>query len=139
MTKVQLLFIVGALASFGLGYLTCSLNYFLNSIKTSIILIRVSQVTALTALTKAIENLYFSRTYKIQKMREEGADEEAIKEFDNSFEKDYIEFKKKSINAIIDSHTGVFKQLVAFKDWHSAMNFLNKNKELAIRILKENT
>lgn len=102
-------------------------------------MIRVSQVTALTALTKAIENLYFSRTYKIQKMREEGADEEAIKEFDNSFEKDYIEFKKKSINAIIDSHTGVFKQLVTFKDWHSAMNFLNKNKELAIRILKENT
>ena len=137
MSNIQIIFIISCLGSFGLGYLFCRMNYFFNAIKTSIVIVRLAQVVSLTILTRAMENFYFSRTYRIQQMKKAGDDANQVKEFDKQFMNDYTHFKKKSIDELLEAHRGVFEQLITFNNWHTAMHFLNKHKQTAFQILKE--
>ena len=87
MDKHQIFFIVFSLLSFGLGYLTCRVNYFFSSVKTSVVLVRLAQVVSLSLLATGSENYFASRTYRIQNMRKAEVPEKQIKEFDKLFMK----------------------------------------------------
>jgi hypothetical protein len=136
--KYHIFFTVFLLLSFGLGYLTCRVNYFFSSVKTSIILVRLAQVVSLTLLATGSENYFASRTYRIQSMRKAEVPEKKIKEFDKLFMNEYELYKEKSINQFIEAHKGVFDQLVTFNDWRTAMAFLQKHKNTAFKILRSN-
>ena len=138
MDKYQIFFIVFSILSFGLGYLTCRANYFLTSVKLSIVLVKLAQVISLTLLATGSENYFASRTYRIQSMRKAEIPEKQIKEFDKVFTNEYILYKEEAIKQIVQSHKGLFEQLVTFSDWRTAMAFLQKHKNTAFKILRSN-
>ena len=138
MDKYQIFFIVFSLLSFGLGYLTCRVNYFFNSVKTSIVLVRLAQVVSLSLLAAGSENYFASRTYRVQNMRKAEVPEKQIKEFDKLFMNEYELYKEKAIGQLIEAHKGVFDQLVTFNNWRTAMAFLQKHKNTAFKILRSN-
>ena len=126
--------IVAAVASFALGYLTCSIFYFVRSSQTSLMILKMSQIIYLTILMKCIEDWYYSHTLKLESLRKNGMnyrDElyvETKKDHDNNLQA----FKDRSIKFLIDAHPGLFKEAIGFSDWRGAMKFLEKNKEMAI-------
>ena len=66
--------IVAAVASFALGYLTCSIFYFVRSSQTSLMILKMSQIIYLTILMKCIEDWYYSHTLKLESLRKNGMD-----------------------------------------------------------------
>ncbi len=126
--------IIAAIGSFALGYLTCSIFYFVRSSQTSLVILKMSQIIYLSILMKCIEDWYFSHTTKLDALRKSGVsyqDQAYIKikkDHDNSL----AAFKDRSIKFLIESHPGLFKEAIDFDDWRGAMRFLEKNKEMAI-------
>ena len=130
--------IVAAGASFVLGYLTCRIFYFIRSGKTAIVVLKVAQIIYLTMLMRCIEDWYYSHTIKLESLRKSGVEygDEMYVQTKKDHEEKLSEFKRRSINFMIDAHPGLFKEAIEFKDWRGAMKFLEKNKKLAILFTK---
>ena len=130
--------IIAAAASFVLGYLTCRIFYFIRSGKTAIVVLKVAQIIYLTMLMRCIEDWYYSHTIKLESLRKNGMkyDDEIYVQTKRDHEERLSEFKRRSINFMIDAHPGLFKEAIEFKDWREAMKFLEKNKQMAILFTK---
>ncbi len=116
--------------AFILGYVTCKLLYFRNSARAGMVLIRASQLISIGLLAKSLEDFYFAKIYRMEKMVESEETPHNITAFSYLMEEEVEYYKKRSIQALIDLHPEVFKQLVEFEDWPSAMKFLDKNQRL---------
>jgi hypothetical protein len=81
---------------------------------TSSTLVRVSSIIGLSILVKCIENYSYANLVKLEALRKTGV------------------FKEDSITLMIHAHEGIFREIVPYSDWRSAMRFLESNKELAI-------
>ena len=102
---------------FVFGYVTCKAFYFLNATKKSIIILRSSQLIGLFVLSRALEDFYYAKEFRLGVMNEDG---------------EVSTFKRKSIKKIIEAHGNFFDQLVDFNDWKSAMVFLEDNRKYII-------
>ena len=56
--------------AFILGYITCKTFYFYNAARASIIALKTVHVTALAVLSKSLEDFYYAKVYRMQKMVE---------------------------------------------------------------------
>jgi|TARA_Y100000310_G_C20673691_1_gene811665 hypothetical protein len=121
--------------AFILGYITCKTFYFYKSARTSIIALKVTHVTALAVLAKSLEDFYYTKIYRMEKMLEAGETDHNISAFSFLMEEEISHYKKKSIETLIHAHPDFFKQTIEFKDWDSAMTFLQTHKDLAAQFL----
>lgn len=110
------------------GYITCRTFYFLRAARTSLQLIKVSQLISLGVLAKSMEDFHYASTYRIMQLNKGGYSDNKINSFKNNFEKELSLYKDRSIKAIINNHSGIFKDMIKFKDWNSAMAYLNSNR-----------
>ena len=120
---------------FILGYITCKALYFLRATRTSFVLIRASQLLAVGLLAKSMEDFYFAKAYRMQKLAESGESDHNISAFSYLMEEEVGHYKKKSIQTLIDLHPSFFEQLLEFEDWPTAMTFLQTNKEIVSNFL----
>ena len=120
---------------FILGYITCKVLYFLRATRTSFVLIRASQLLAVGLLAKSMEDFYFAKAYRMQKLVESGESDHNISAFSYLMEEEVGHYKKKSIQGLVDLHPAFFQQLLEFEDWRSAMTFLQENKEVVASFL----
>ena len=123
--------------TFILGYITCKLLYFLRATRSSLILIKLAQVTSLSVLAKSMEDFYYAKIYRMEKMVESGESEHNITAFSYQLEEEVTYFKKKAIQGLIELHPKLFKQVVTFDDWSSAMKFLEEHREVVMEIMRE--
>jgi len=121
--------------TFILGYITCRLLYFLKATRSSLILIKMAQVTSLSLLAKSMEDFYYAKIYRMEKMVESGETDHNITAFSYRMEEEVDYFKKKSVQGLIDLHPDFFQQVVDFDNWSSAMKFLEDNREIVIDYL----
>ena len=117
---------------FVFGYVTCKAFYFLNAIKKSIIILRSSQLIGLFVLSRALEDFYYAKEFRIGVMNEDGDSKQNITAVGYRFDEEVSTFKRKSIKKIIEAHGNFFDQLVDFNDWKSAMVFLEDNRKYII-------
>lgn len=121
--------------TFIFGYITCKLLYFIRATRASLLLIRSAQLTAVALLAKAMEDFYFAKVYRMEKMVESGESDHNVLAFSYRMEEEVDHYKKKSINTLITMHPQFFKQLIEFEDWGSAMKYLETHKEFAANFL----
>jgi len=121
------------LLTFIFGYITCKTFYLLRSARTTLILLKASQVIYLSTIIKAIENLSYSREIMLEHMlrTEKGSNE--ISSFQYRFDHDVEHLQKQSINVLMGLHPPFFRSTVDFEDWPSAMKFLTNNSESALK------
>lgn len=62
------------------GYLTHKTFYFFRSMRTSIGLIRISQLVSLNIMARSMEHYYYAHTAKIRQLTESGEDQETIRQ-----------------------------------------------------------
>ena len=117
---------------FVFGYVTCKAFYFLNAIKKSIIILRSSQLIGLFVLSRALEDFYYAKEFRLGVMNEDGDSKQNITAVGYRFDEEVSTFKRKSIKKIIEAHGNFFEQLVDFNDWKSAMVFLEDNRKYII-------
>ena len=122
---------------FVFGYLTHKTFYFFRSVKISIGLIRVSQLISLAVLSRSMENFYYSHTARLRYMREHGHDDKSIKDARRSFNIEINNFKKKTIEEILDLHPNFYSPIADFDNWKSAMDFLENNKHFVLQLLNQ--
>jgi len=113
---------------FAFGYMSCRTFYFLRSTRTSIKLVKAAQLIGLGILARSMENFHYAGTYRIQQLNQGGFSDNKIKSFKIRFEDELSSYKDRSIREIINNHEGVFKGMVDFKDWNSAMLYLETNR-----------
>ena len=121
--------------AFILGYITCKAFYFYKTARTSLIALKATHVTCLALLVKALEDFYYAKVYRMQKMVESGESDHNITAFSYLMEEEVTHYKKKSIQTLIEYHPDFFKQVIEFEDWDSAMIFLETHKNLAAQFL----
>jgi|TARA_Y100000034_G_C6711487_1_gene314310 hypothetical protein len=117
---------------FVFGYVTCKAFYFLNATKKSIIILRSSQLIGLFVLSRALEDFYYAKEFRLGVMNEDGDSKQNITAVGYRFDEEVSTFKRKSIKKIIEAHGNFFDQLVDFNDWKSAMVFLEDNRKYII-------
>lgn len=110
------------------GYITCRTFYFLRSARTSLQLVRASQLISLGVLAKSMESFHYASTYRINELTKTGFSDIKINSFKEGFEKELNYFKESSIDALIHNHSGVFKDMIKFEDWDTAMKYLESNR-----------
>jgi hypothetical protein len=121
--------------AFILGYITCKAFYFYKSARASVVALKTTQVTCLSLLVKALEDFYYAKVYRMQKMVESGETDHNITAFSYLMEEEISHYKRKSIKTLIEYHPDFFKQMIEFEDWNSAMAFLEAHKDLATQFL----
>ena len=62
--------------AFILGYITCKAFYFYKAARASIVALKATHVTCLALLVKALEDFYYAKVYRMQKMVESGETED---------------------------------------------------------------
>ena len=117
---------------FAFGYVTCQTFYYLDAIRKSIIILRASQLIGLFVLSRALEDFYYAKEFRIGVMNEDGDSKQNITAVGCRFDEEVSLFKRKSIKRIIEAHGNFFDQLVDFNDWKSAMVFLEDNRKYII-------
>ena len=120
------------------GYATCRMLYYAKANRTTFQLLTLAQLTALYVITRALENFYYSKQYRLNIMAENKDSDHNIGAFKIRFEEELSLFKNRSIKRIVDAHDGIFKGFAPFEDWESAMEFLESNKEIVLNnIIKD--
>jgi hypothetical protein len=61
-------------------------------------------------------------------MRRAEESEHNINAFLRLYNKEVEDYKRRSVQQIIEAHPSFFRQVLEFDDWESAMELLNKNK-----------
>jgi len=56
-----------------------------------------------------------------------------ISSFEWRFEDDIKLLKERSIGVLLQCHPSLFRQMMEFEDWDSAMKFLNEHQESALK------
>lgn len=126
-------------SSFLLGWLTCSILYFVRATRLSTSIVKMSYVFYLTIINKGLEYLYHAQTNRLDAMRKNGKsygdkEYESLKEDNN---KAIDTYKENSIIYLLQAHPDLFKQMLEFDDWRGSQRFLNNNKFAAIMFSKE--
>ena len=121
--------------TFIFGYITCKALYFLKATRTSFHIIRASQLISVGLLARSMEDFYYAKVYRMEKMVESAESDHNIAAFSYRMEEEVDYFKKQAIRSLIELHPETFKQLLEFEDWPSAMKFLTANKEVMARFL----
>jgi hypothetical protein len=131
--------IVIAIGAFALGYLTCGIFYFWKSSATSLQILKLSHLIYFTIMTRSLEYYYYAHINKLQALRinDKGPEHSEYKQAKIDHEKQIEIFKKNSVACIIETHPALFKDMIEFDDWRSAMRFINRNKQIAILFTKE--
>ena len=132
--------IVIAVGCFLLGWLSCSIVYFIRAIGISISTVKMSYVIYLTLMNRGIEVLNYAHMNRLSALRKNNkfpgdSEYENLKESHLTM----IELYKENCIFFLKSvHPDSFKSLLTFEDWSSAQIFLNNNKQLAFKFTKEN-
>jgi len=113
---------------FAFGYVTCSTFYFFRATRASIAILKATQLVSLYILTRSLEHFAFGRETRLHYMRRAEESEHNINAFLRLYNKEVEDYKRRSVQQIIDAHPKFFQQAVEFDDWESAMKLLNKNK-----------
>ena len=124
--------------AFILGYITCKTFYFYKATRSSFITLKLSHIIALAILAKSLEDFYYAKVCRMQKMVESEETEHNISAFSFLMEEEISYYKKKAIQNIIKIHPKFFKPVLEFDDWASAMNFLEVHKPIAAEFLARN-
>ena len=113
---------------FVFGYATCSTFYFFRATRTSITILKATQLVSLYILTRSLEHFAFGRETRLHYMRRAEESEHNINAFLRLYNKEVEDYKRRSVQQIIEAHPSFFRQVLEFDDWESAMELLNKNK-----------
>ena len=123
---------------FVFGYVTCWAFYFLRGAQISLLLLRSAHVVYLSAMIKALENLFYSREIALEHMLKTGKNSTHISSFEIRFEEDTKMLKKRSIDLLISLHPSFFRNTIEFEDWPTAIQYLTENKESALEFWEKN-
>jgi len=122
---------------FAFGYLTHKTFFFFRSVKTSIGLIRVSQLISLAILAKSLENFYYSHTARLRQMRDDAESDKDIKDLRRSFNVEISNYKERSIKEMLELHPRAYAPIIDFDNWKSAMKYLEENNHYVLQLLNQ--
>ena len=106
------------------------------SARSAIVILQNAQVTSLLVLTRCIQNYFYVRSFGEQQMIKQDATEAEIENYKKYIDNDIEFFKSSSISNIIRDTPDYFMPATQFKDWDSAMAYLDSLN--SIRIGKQN-
>tara|TARA_B100000131_G_C18020903_1_gene574522 strand:+ start:407 stop:817 length:411 start_codon:yes stop_codon:yes gene_type:complete len=118
------------------GYFTCKAVYFLRSLTTSMALIRLAQLVALSIFAKTLEDIHYARVAKMEGMLKNKESQHNVQAFVYRFEDEMASYKRRCIKGLIDLHPQIFHETIQFDDWKSAMKFLNDHQSTVEHILR---
>jgi hypothetical protein len=127
-----------SIASFIVGWFTCSATYFWKSARLSATIVKLSYVFYLVIVNKALELFFYSHLNQLEALRknDKSYGHEEYERAKVEHEKEVEDFKAEAMFYLIHAHPEIFKGLLTFKDWRGARKFLIENKEVVKTITK---
>ena len=119
------------LLMFVFGYFTCRTFYFFRSLRRSVVVLKFSQIVALSIFLKCIEEYSYAGTHKLLALNKCGIlpNDSVYKKVSFETQSCIEDFKKRSVTSLTKMHEGFFEPAIDFDDWDSAMAFLKNNRE----------
>ena len=63
------------------GYLTCKISYFIKATRAGLLLLKAAQLVSLGLLARAMEDFYYAKVYRMEKMIESQESDHNINAF----------------------------------------------------------
>ena len=125
--------------SFLLGWLTCSILYFVRATRLSTSIVKMSYVFYLTIINKGLEYLHYAHVNRLDALRknDKSHGHEEYESVKSDSDKTIESYKDNAITYLLQAHPELFKQFLEFDDWRGSQRFLNNNKIAAIMFSKE--
>ena len=121
---------------FFFGFVTSRTFYFIKGARLCITLIKIAQVISLGMLAKSMEHFQYAKTCRLNQMALSDESVHNMEAFEYQIDDDVKYFKDKAIQKMVECHKGFFDELVDFKDWTTAMKYLEENKKAALIFFK---
>ena len=114
---------------FVFGYVTCKTFYFLRTTRLSLNLVRGASVIYISSMVKAVEKMSYAQEVMLEHMLKTERRSAEISAFQLQFDREVKYLKDTSIDVMMALHPELFRQMVEFEDWDSAMEYAEKYKE----------
>ena len=86
---------------------------------------------------KCYERIVYYNNLALNDYIKTGASEMNIAKYTENMEEEIRIFKKRSISILLSSHPQVFRNILDYEDWPTAMVFMNSHKDIILRNLNE--
>jgi hypothetical protein len=122
--------------SFICGFIFAKILYFLSGASLSIKLVKSANLCALYMFVKSFERITYYNNLALNDYIQSGANERNVEVYKNNLDEEAELFKTRCVGILIESHPDIFKNVISFDDWASAMYYLNSNRDFVLQLFK---
>jgi hypothetical protein len=122
--------------SFISGFIFCRVLVFVSATSLSANLLRAANLACLYTFVKSFERITYYNNLALNDYIKSGASERNIEVYKNNLDEEMRLFKSRCVKTLVDSKPALFRKMVSFDDWPTAMLYLNENRDFVLQLYK---
>tara|TARA_R110000824_G_scaffold70902_3_gene181768 strand:+ start:7734 stop:8135 length:402 start_codon:yes stop_codon:yes gene_type:complete len=126
-----------SILSFIAGFIFSRFLYYIAAVSTAAKIVKMGNLVILYVFMKCYERIVYYNNLALNDYIKTGASEMNIAKYTENMEEEIRIFKKRSISILLSSHPQVFRNILDYEDWPTAMVFMNSHKDIILRNLNE--
>lgn len=107
------------------------------AVSTAARIVKTGNLVILYVFMKCYERIVYYNNLALNDYIKTGASESNIAKYRENMEEEVRIFKSRSIKILLSSHPKIFKDILEYDDWPTAMVFMNTHKDIILRNLNE--
>ena len=119
------------------GFVVSKTLEFWRATSLAVSLITSAHLIALYMFVKSFEKITYYNQLAFNDYTKKERSERNIAVFKNNLDEEVLLFKRKCINVLLGATPKIFRKVVPYDDWTTAMVYLNIHREFVLKLFKE--
>ena len=119
------------------GFIFSRVVDFFSASSLSINLVKSAHLAALYMFVKSFEKITYYNNLALNDYIKKGESERNISVFKANLEQEVSLFKRRSISVLLENNPKIFRNVVPYDDWPTAMVYLNIHRDFVLKLFKE--
>jgi len=119
------------------GFIFCRVLEFFSASSLSVNLVKAAHLSALYLFVKSFEKITYYNNLALNDYIKKGETERNIAVFKNNLNQEVVLFKRRCIGVLLENNPKIFRKVVPYDDWPTAMIYLNTHREFVLKLFKE--
>jgi|TARA_R110000824_G_scaffold108504_1_gene255574 hypothetical protein len=120
------------------GFIFCKILEFFAASSVALNIIKTANLSALYLIVQSLEKIIYYNNLTLNDYIKREPSERNLEVFKENLDQEVDLFKKRCISTLLKARPGIFRDVVPYHDWRSAMLYLNSNRDLVLELFKGN-